>query len=61
MHGLSLDAVSSSYSLVVVHRLLIDVASLVAEHKLWNMLRASIVVVHGLSCPEPHGIFSDQG
>jgi len=34
LHGLSLAAVSGDYSLAVVHRLLIAVASLVAEHRL---------------------------
>ena len=33
---------------------------LVAEHGLWS-LRASVVVVHGLSCPVACGIFLAQG
>ena len=45
---------------VVVHRLLIVVASLVAEHRLLGT-QASVVVVHGLSCSEECGIFPDQG
>ena len=31
----------------------------VAEHGLWGT-RASVVVVHGLSCPEGHGILPDK-
>ena len=34
VRGLSLVAVSGGYSFIVVHRLLIVVASLVAEHRL---------------------------
>ena len=34
VHGLSLVAVSGGYSFVVVRRLLVAVASLVAEHRL---------------------------
>ena len=41
--------VNEGYSLVLVHGLLIEVASLVAEHRLQ---------AHGLSCG---GIFLDQG
>ena len=47
-------------SLVVVHRLLIVVASLVAEygfHGVW----ASVVAAFTLSCPVACGIFPDQG
>ena len=44
---------------VVVHGLLIAVASVV-EYRLWGMW-ASVVVAHRLSCPEAHGIFPDQG
>ena len=43
---------------VVVHGLLIAVASVV-EYRLWGMW-ASVVVAHRLSCPEAHGIFPDQ-
>ena len=42
--GFSLIVVSRVYSLVVVHRLLIAVASLVAEHRLWDT-RASLVAL----------------
>ena len=60
------------YSLVVVHRLPIEVVSLVAEHGLqgvWASLvvtlglqiTGSVVVVHGLSCFVTCGIFWDQG
>ena len=52
---------------VVVHGLLIAVASLVAEHRLqahrlqqlWHV--GSVVVAHGLSCSVARGIFLDQG
>ena len=47
MHGLSLVAVSRGYSFVVVHGLLIAVASLAAEHGLWGT-RASVVGARGL-------------
>ena len=49
MCGLSLVAASGSYSLVEVCRLLIGMASLVAEHGLWDT-QASVVVAHRLSC-----------
>ena len=39
----------------MVHGFLITVASLVAEHRLWGTW-ASVVVVHGLSCPKAGGI-----
>ena len=42
----------------VVHRLLIAVASLVAEHMLWPI--GSVVVAHKLSCSEACGIVLDQ-
>ena len=44
--GLSLAAESQGSSLVVVHRLLIAVASLVVEHRL-SSTWASVVVVDG--------------
>ena len=48
--GFSLVAVSWGYSLVVMGRLLIAVASLVADHGLWGS-GASVVVAHELrSC-----------
>ena len=47
---------------VVVRRLLIAVASLVAEHRLqWLQCGDSVVVAHGLSCSAAYGIFPDQG
>ena len=58
--GLSLGAVSGGYSLAVVCRLLIAVASPVAEHGALGS-RTSVAVVHGLSCPMTWGIFQDQG
>ena len=57
--GLSLVVESGAYSLVVVHRLLFAVVSLV-EHRLQGTW-ASAVAAHGLSCPRTCGIFSDQG
>ena len=42
--GLSLVVASRGYSLVVAHRLLIAVASRVAEHRLWSMW-ASVVAM----------------
>ena len=45
-HGLSLVEESEGYSLIVVHRLLIAVTSLIIEH--------------GLSYPAACGIFPDQ-
>ena len=38
-----------------MHRLLIAVASRVAEHRLWSM-SASVVAVHGLSCLMASGV-----
>ena len=45
-------------SLVVVHGLLIGVASLV-EHGLWGAW-ASVIVAHGLSCPSASSQMRDQ-
>ena len=45
--------------LVAVYELLIAVASLVTEHQL--RVQASVVTVHGLTCPKACGIFPDQG
>ena len=45
---------------LVVQGLLIVGASLVAEHGHLS-LQASVVVVHGLSCPAACGIFADLG
>ena len=50
MHGLSLVTVSGARSLVAVGGLLI-VTSLIAKHRLYHAW-ASVVVVHGLSCPQ---------
>ena len=55
-----------------VHRHLIVVASLAAEHRLWGVWASvvltprfkstgSIVVAHGISCSVACGIFPDQG
>ena len=43
--------VARGHSLVVVHGLLIMVASLVAEHELWGE-RAFIAVAHRISCSQ---------
>ena len=51
MQGPSLVVASEVYSLAVVCRLLIVVASLVV---------GSEVVAHGLTCPEACGIFLDR-
>ena len=70
--GFSLVVVSGCYALIVVHRLLIAVASLVAEHRLWGTQASVaaapglsstglIVVAPGLSCSKACGIFVDQG
>ena len=58
------------YCLVVV--LLMVVASLIAEHRLWGRQASlavapglwstdSTVATHGLSCPKACGVFLDQG
>ena len=77
--GLSPVAASGGCFLVAVRRLIIAVASLVAEPRLQGMRAsvvaacgsvvaahglqstASVVVVHGPSCPVACGIFPDQG
>ena len=72
LHGLSLVAASGSYFLPAVCRLLIAVASSVAEHRLWGVQASvvpapglqgtgSVVVVRRLSCSKACGIFLDQG
>ena len=72
MCGLSLVAVSGGSFLVVVFRLLIVVASLIVEHRLWDtwasvavacgpQSEGSGVVVQELSCPVTCKIFLDQG
>ena len=47
MSWLSVAAANGGYSLVAVHRLLIAVASLVAEHECQGT-QVSVVVAHGL-------------
>ena len=47
-HGLSLVVASTAYCVVVVCGLLIAVASLVVEHRLWGAW-ASAVAMYGLS------------
>ena len=44
------------YSLVVVHGILIAVASLVVEHTQAVGCAGSVVVAHGCSCPAACGI-----
>ena len=56
---LSLVAENKGFPLVV-HGLLIVVASLVSEHRLWCMW-ASVVVGPGPGCAEECGIFLQQG
>ena len=70
-HGLSLVAASEGCALVVVLRLLVVLASLVAEHRPWGA-RASVIgaprpqsagslaEVHKLGCSLARGIFLDQ-
>ena len=55
----SVIVANGDYSLVVVLWLLIVVASLVVASGLKST--GSIVVVHGLRCSAPCGIFLDQG
>ena len=47
--GLSLTAVNRGYSLVAALRLLIAVASVAAEHRLYGA-QASVVAAFGFSC-----------
>ena len=54
----SLVAAAGDYSLVVVHRLLITVASLFLEHGLLGT--GSVVMAHEISCSAACGIFPDQ-
>ena len=51
---------SGGYALGAVHRLLITVATLVAEHGLQST-QSSVVAVYRLSCLLTCGIFLDQG
>ena len=46
--------------IIVVHGLLIAVASLTVEHGL-SGASASVLVAYRLSCSEAYGIFPDQG
>ena len=57
-YGFSLVAASGKYSVVEVCRLLIVMASLVAEHRLWGV--GSGLVVHRISCFSACGIIPDQ-
>ena len=56
MLGLSFVVASGSYSLAVVCRLLIAVASLVSPGSV-----GSVLVAHGPKCPEACGIFLERG
>ena len=58
--GLSRVAAERGSSLAVVLGLVIAVASLVSELRLWGAW-ASVVVAHELSCPEACGTLQDQG
>ena len=60
VHRLSLVSVQGGYSLIAVPSLLIVVASLVAKHRLYGT-PASVVVVHGLSCPTAWEVFPERG
>ena len=55
--GFSLVAASGGYSLVVVHRLRIVVASVVVEHGIQQSFQASVVVGTGLVTPWHVGSF----
>ena len=57
--GFSDSLLFHGLSLVVVLRILIVIASLVSNHRLWST--GSGVVVNGLSCLAARGIFLDQG
>ena len=54
--GLSLVGMSGDYSLVAVLELLIAMASLPTNHRLWAHV-GSVVVAQGLNCSEVCGIF----
>ena len=58
LHRLSLVVVSRGLLFVVVHRLLIAVASLIVEHRL---CAGSTAVGHRLSFSKAHGNFPDRG
>ena len=64
--------VSRGYALDAMHRLLILVASLIVEHRLWGMWAlvlaavklssvGSVVMVHGLTCPAACGNLPGPG
>ena len=55
----SLILVSRGCSPTAVHSLLIVAASLVMDHRLWG-IQASVIMMHGPSCPKAYGIFPDQ-
>ena len=57
MQAFSLVVESGGYSLIAVHGLLIAVAFLVAEHRLWS--KGSILVASGLRSSLACGIFLD--
>ena len=71
--GLTLDEMNGGYSLVVVLRLFIMVASLAMECRralsaqvlvvvaCWLQSSGSVAVVHGLRCSTACGIFMDRG
>ena len=72
MHGLSLAAESKGYSLVAVHRLLIAVTSVAAEHRLWSALASVLWLLGcsaqaqwlrsvGLAAPQHVGSFPARG
>ena len=58
--GLSPDAASRGYSLVVVCGFLSVMSSLIAENGLWSS-QVSVAAARGLSWPTACGIFLDQG
>ena len=60
MRGLFLAAVSRGYSVFVVCRLLIAMASLVAEAWVLGHV-GSVAVAHRPRCPAAGGIVPDQG
>ena len=60
MHRISLVGVSRAYSLIVMLGLLIVVASVVAEHRLYGMW-ALVVMVHGAQWPVSMGNLPGPG
>ena len=65
--GPSSASAHEGYILVVMHRVLTVVVSLLVEHRLWASRPQylwcvdSVVVTHRLSCSTACGIFPDQG